>query len=134
MVSVISSVPPARRILIRTVRQKMESRLSPTVMILAALILWIVAIYLVTIVAPWTTVIEPDMLSAEIRAEALNAKWVAAVNQHGTWQHWERGTIAHRPAFFAAHVAALAFCGVFAFVLGFRASRIYKRSRTSRPS
>ncbi len=104
----------------------MEARLSLTVMNLAALSLWIVSIYLFAVVASWTTAIEPNLLPAEISAEAIEAKWVAAVNEHGKWQNWERGTIAQRPVFFAAHVAALALCGLLAILLGFRASRIYK--------
>jgi hypothetical protein len=41
--------------------------------------------------------------------------------------HWERGTVSQRPAFFAAHLAALLVCGLVALRLGIRASKIYKK-------
>jgi hypothetical protein len=104
----------------------MKSASKPVALTIAAVILWITAIYFFTIVAPWTTAIEPDLLPSEVRTEGLNSKWVAAVNEHGVWQQWERGTISQRSAFFVAHVAALVCCAIFAFVLGFRASKIRK--------
>ena len=93
---------------------------------IAALMLWGLTIYLFTIVAPWTAAIETGSVPAEVRADATNSKWIAAVNDHGVWRHWERGTVSQRPAFFAVHLAALLVCGTVAFRLGFRASRIYK--------
>ena len=113
----------------------MEARLSLTVMNLAALSLWIVTVYLFTVVAPWTTAIEPNLIPGEKGAEAVEAKWVAAVYEHGVWQHWERGTIAQRPGFFAVHVASLALSGLFAVFLGYRASCLYRsRLQAGAPS
>lgn len=98
---------------------------------IAAVILWGSAIYFFTIVAPWAAAIETESIPSEARTEALNSKWVAAVNEHGVWKNWERGTVSQRPAFFAAHVAALFACGMVAFFLGFRASKIYKAEQAS---
>jgi hypothetical protein len=105
-----------------------------SIMAISALLLWGVTIYLFTIVAPWTAAIDTDSIPGEARAEALNSKWVAAVNEHGAWRQWERGTISQRPAFFTAHVAALLVCGAVAFRLGFRASRIYKAEQVAAPN
>lgn len=96
-----------------------------------AFMLWVAAIYLITIVAPWTAAIETESIPGQARADALNSKWVAAVNEHGVWRQWERGTVSQRPAFFAAHLAALLACGQVAFRLGVRASKIYKAEQVS---
>jgi hypothetical protein len=104
---------------------------KPATIMIAAVILWGSAIYIFTIVAPWTAAIETESVPSEARTQALNSKWVAAVNEHGVWRNWERGTVSQRPAFFAAHVAALLASGVTAFFLGFRASKIRKAEQVS---
>ncbi len=101
---------------------------------IAALILWGFTIYLFTIVAPWTAAIETESIPGEARANALNSKWVAAVNDLGVWRHWERGTVSQRPVFFTVYVAALLVCGVVAFGLGLCASKIHKAEQGRAPN
>ena len=108
---------------------------KPAMIMTAAIVLCVATIYLFTIVAPWTAAIEIECIPGQAREDALNSKWVAAVNEHGVWIHWERGTVSQRPAFFAAHLAALLVCGLAAFRLGFRASKIPKKpNKTLHPT
>ena len=111
--------------------QKMKPIAKSAMIMIAAVVLWGATIYLFTIVAPWTAAIQTESIPGEARAEALNSKWVAAVNEHGVWRQWERGTVSQRPAFFTAHIAALLVCGMAAFRLGFRAAKIYKAEQAS---
>ena len=89
----------------------------------AAVALWLVTIYLFTIVAPWTAAMAPEKVPEEERAAVLNAKWVAVVDSHGKLKEWRRGTVAQRPAAFTAHVVALLACGTTAFLLARRARK-----------
>ena len=104
---------------------------KPAMIMTTAFMLWVAAIYLFTIVAPWTAAIETESIPGQARADALKSKWVAAIKEHGVWRQWERGTVSQRPAFFAAHLAALLVCGQVAFRLGVRASKTYKAEQVS---
>jgi hypothetical protein len=90
---------------------------------LGALGLWLLTIYLFTIVAPWTAAMAPEQVPEAKRVEGLNSKWDAVVDQHGELREWSRGTVAQSSAAFTAHLLAMLLCGTAAVVLARRSNQ-----------